>query len=663
MNSNSNSLRIPDAGVLFAASGSEPGSIPPQAFYIRLDTSTIESIIQSHYSGEDIRLALGKTPTLQYGSKSHRISPPTDSADYDLYLTKPFESTRRADQIPTATSLFQKLKPTTKSRPATTESDAEPKIKSSASSKGSTSSGLDSDIETLQNGLAAHDAARERARVVGKLPSSNKASTKTKTRLPSSYGSKTSSLPTSPGLNAVQSPSLNPTLSASQQAMERAKEQRFTLVHELAVQDYTLDYLKGKWEAKESEFRPTLEKVAEYNSGAEKWTLRKTYWKELDVWNYDYSSQDERQMAIDNAVKHYDKQRMSSSEPEWQRLLPRDERGKGKCLSRLQANLAKVHAPPPAPAAAPVPKIKVQKTEDGSMSGDGLESDRPKAGGEKMSRSSSNPLPAKSKKASGQEAQAKRLLGTSKAKSAAQKASPTKPKAAGSKANGGRILSQEIIVNSDTSGDEAPAPMPKPKPKPKAASTKTKDTVIVAGRPPAKAPPKSAPVKRPREDDDSSSSSGTPLSKRIKQKQPLPASKLKHRPSDASVNSSRGTAGSSTFKSKNTSPTKSSPLASSPPTNASDLENDIRRPALPKKRKLDTESRPLAAAKRRAADVPAEILGKANKFKAYYQQYEALHHEISALDNPPDSKLADLLDMRGRLENMKKEIYRECSPV
>ncbi|UKZ65303.1 uncharacterized protein TrAtP1_006496 [Trichoderma atroviride] len=501
-----------------------------------------------------------------------------------------------------------------------------------------------------------------RARVVGNLP--EKASAKSKVKLISNYGSRAGSMPTSPSLHSVTSPSLNPTLSASQQAMERAKEQRVTLVHELAVKDRSTEYLKKKWEGKDHEFRPTLEKIAEHNADSDTWTMGKTYWKELDVWNYDYSSQDERQTVIDNAIRHYDKQRLSASEAVWQKLLPKEERGKGICLSRLQANLAKGPPPPPAP------KIKVQKADDGSTSGDGLESDK-KAGGEKMSRSASNPLPAKAKKLSSQDAQAKRLLGPSKAgvskpkaKPAAPKASPTKSRGAGSKGTDKRILSQEIIVNSDTSGDEAPAPPPafKPKPKP-AASSKVKDTVIVAGRPPIKAPTRPVPVKRPREDDDSSSSSGTPLSKRIKQRQSLPAARLKHRPSDASVNS-RGTAASSSFKSKNTSPTKSSPLASSPPTNASDLENDAPPPPPPKmRRKAGMESKPLAAKRRAAESVSMEILHKANTFKAYYQQYEALHYEISALDNPPHEKLADLLDMRGRLESMKKEIYRECSPA
>ncbi|UKZ75430.1 hypothetical protein TrVFT333_003115 [Trichoderma virens FT-333] len=602
-----NSLKVPDSGLLLAGSGSD-SSLPPQAFHIQLDKSTIESIIQSSRNGEDLRLSLGQTPTIQYGSKSHRIAAPNDSADYDLYLTRPFESTRRAERIPNTTNVFAKP-----ARP----------YRRKSSTPGWT--------RTLRLCKMAwrHMTQRER----GNLPEA-KASAKSRAKPISNYGSKTGSLPTSPSLNGITSPSLNPTLTASQQAMERAKEQRVTLVHELAVKDRSTEYLKKKWEGKEHEFRLTLEKVAEHNADSDTWTMRKTYWKELDPWSYDYASQDERQVVIDNAIRQFDKQRLSAYEAVWQKLLPKEERGKGKCLSRLQANLAK----------GPHPL-------------------RPRSRSRKQTTASRLAM-----KSSSQEAQVKRLLQPSKAagiskpkaKPAAPKASPTKSKA-GSKANDKRILSQEIIVNSDTSGDEAPAPLPAVKAKPKPAAPKVKDTVIVAGRPPIKAPTRPAPVKRPRDDDDSSSSSGTPLSKRIKQRQPLPAPRLKHRPSDASVNS-RGTVASSSFKSKNTSPTKSSPLASSPPTNASDLENDA--PPPPKlKRKTEMESKPAAAKRRAAESVSIEILRKANKFKAYYQQYEALHHEISALDNPPHEKLADLLDMRGRLESMKKEIYRECSPA
>jgi RNA polymerase II elongation factor ELL len=436
-------------------------------------------------------------------------------------------------------------------------------------------------------------------------------------------------------------------------------------VHELAVQDRSLEYLNKKWTGREEDLRPTLEKVADNLAETKKWSMKKTYWKELDVWNYDYDTQELRQKAIDNAIRQYDKQRLSSGEPEWQKLLPKEERGKGKCLSRLQANLAKGPA-------QPAPKIKVQKADGSPTSRDSASSpdvDRPRAGGEAMSRTSSNPLPAK-KKLSGQEAQVKRLLG-GKSKAAAAtpkatpkptpKASPTKPRGVVSKSKDGRILSKEIIENSDSSDDE-PSVVVKARP---AVPKKIKETVPAKPRPVSKPPVKKVqPTKRPRDDDDSSSSSATPLAKRIKPKQPpLPAPKPKHRPSDASQNS-RGTGTtSSSLKSKNTSPTKSSPLASSPPTNASDLENDTR-PVLQvaKKRKIESEGRP--AVKRQAvSNVSDELVRKAERFKSAYEKYEALHFRILSLDKPEEKELGSLQKMRNRLAEMKKEIYRECPPA
>ena len=507
-----------------------------------------------------------------------------------------------------------------------------------------------------------------RAHLVEKVPAKN-ASAKVKSKLWAGYGATPKSIPTSPALNDARSPSSTPVLSASQQVMERNKEQRVVLVHELAVKDRTTEYLRERWTGKDADFRPTLEKTADLLPETKKWAMKKSGWKELDVWKYDYTSQEVRQTAIDNAIRQYDKSRLSSSEVEWQRLLPKEERGKGKCLSRLQAELAKGPS-------QPTPKIKTHKVDDSSGSKDDGDSDKTRAIGEASSRSTSDQVP-KSKKPSPQEAQVKRLLSNSKAKSTVQKPAPTKAKV-GAKASGARVLSQAIIENSDSSGDEAVVEKPKPKPKPKPKATpapapapvaKPKDTVVVNTKPVTRAPPVKKPqpqsqplqqMKRPREEDDSSSSSEIPLSKRIKPKQPLPAPVSKPRQSNVGA-PSRNTASSSSFKTaKNTSPTKSSPLASSPPTNASELDEST--PPAPKKRKAEGEGKPTAVKRRVVESVPTDVMTKASKFKAYYQKYEALHYEISALDEPPTEKLADLLDMRGRLQMMKKEIYKQYSP-
>ncbi|RDA86079.1 hypothetical protein CP533_3911 [Ophiocordyceps camponoti-saundersi (nom. inval.)] len=667
-----NSLKVPESGLLLDAPSHATGiSSPPQAFLLSLGDSVVENLIQSARNGADLHLALGDIPTLHFGSHSHRIAPPEDDVPYDLYLTKPFESTRKAERLPHTSSLFKKPKVAVpiqkKSSAKAAAKEADHKTPAaSTGGKSSTPSALDSDIEALQNGLAAHDAGRDRARMVEKLPASRKAPEKMKSKLWANCSSTPKSLPTSPALNnSAGSPSTTPTLTASQQAVERKKEQRVVLVHELAVENRPVDYLKGKWAGKEVEFRPTLEKTADYDAESKKWAMKKSCWKELDVWKYDYDSQTDRQTAIDNAIRQYDKQRLSSSEVEWQRLLPTEERGKGKCLSRLQANLAKGPA-------QPAPKAKGQRGDDGD--GDSGSPDggaKAKANGESMTRSNSNQPAAKTKKVSAHEAQAKRLLGNSKAKAAVPpKTSPTKAKAGGAKATSARVLSAAIVENSDSSGDEAATH--------KAKTAKPKDTVIVnISRPQPRAPTKPAsqpPAKRSREDDDSSSSSGTPLSKRIKAKQPQPAPSSRQRPSNATtaaaaprkagtatVAKNNNSSSSNSSSKKKTSPTKSSPLASSPPTNASELDEETP-PAPAPKRKMDGQGKGGPAKRRAVESVPTEVLSKAHKFKAYYQKYEALHWEISALDDPPHEKLADLLDMRGRLQMMKNEIYKQYSP-
>lgn len=473
----------------------------------------------------------------------------------------------------------------------------------------------------------------------------------------------------------------------------------------------------------DSDLKPTLEKVASYDASSQKWSLKKLYWKELDVWNYDYDSTEDREAAIENAVKQYDKQRIGTGSPEWERLLTPENRGKGITLSRLQATLAKGNITP-----APKPP----KPEDGSRSD--VDS-KPK--GTSMSRSSSQQSVAKPKKTNDQ---AKRLLSTKKP--AAPKKPVTKAKAADDKEKK-RPLSEEFVVDSDSSGDDAPppsnptpAPAPAPAPatkkrpiekpvkkpveevaekavekrkeSPATAPVSKPKPVVRAPRAPAKAPAPSA-MKRSRDDDDSSSSSGTPLAKRLKPKEaqkPRPsavtASKQQQRASDASQ-ASRGTTTatqSSNFsmKSKGTSPAKSSPLASSPPTNASDLEDhsqpqsQSQSQAQPKKKPLPlpqqqpqkpqrngeatnghTNGNSLLSAKKRKEREPElqasnkrprvskEVLKRASMFTRFYERYEALHREIVELKEPPEDKLADLLEMRERLVTMKSEISREVA--
>ncbi|KAJ0386349.1 hypothetical protein COL922a_004525 [Colletotrichum nupharicola] len=657
------SIRVPDTGLILESSAASGNPVPPQAFTINLSDNVLEDLIKCVQSGEDLQLSLGS-------------SPPTS-----LWKKLPgSEAPKKAERA--------------KAKPAPSTS----------------SSGMDSDTENLQNSIKAANASKKTSQVMDKLlPTKKAAGTKAKSKLLSSmasYGNGSGkSSPSSPALVAVSSPSTNAVFSSSQQVVEKFKEQRSMIVHELAVQDRSEDYLEDLWSGKEEEFKPALEKVAQFEKDAQKWALRKNYWKELDVWKYDYDTQDTRQKAIDNAIRQFDKMRLATTEPEWQKLLPREERGKGKILSKLQANIAKASAAPP-------PKIQVQEP---AGDNEDVLKETTKKGGETMSRSSSNPLPPKPKKAAPDPPPAKKWKSQSKAATAAKAAAEKKKEKA--PAPGKKVLSAEFITNSDSDSESsedkpmasiaaakprpapaaaAPVPAPKKKPdtslppKPKIAAPKPRPKPVEKPERPEKPierpveksieRPKersvereaiktvnSQPPKRHREveADDSSSSSGAPLAKRAKQPKAAPIKapvNLKQRPADVSHASPRNSSGVS-FKSKNTSPVKSSPLASSPPTNASDFEQSA-----PKKRKAmessdsSIDSARAKTAPKRQRGLSPDLVSKAQRFKLFYEKYEALHWEIADMSHPPEDKMADLLDMRERLKVMKTEIYRECPP-
>lgn len=603
--------------------------------------------------------------------------------------------------------------------------------------------------------------------VVTGLPSSKGAKVKPtgKRLLEPQAAASPRSLPPSPALTASGSPSF---ASSGGTAQERLKQQRFPILHELAVQELSREELLAKWrEGTEEEFDAALGKVADLDKDSQKWALKKMFWKELDVFEYNYADKEQRQRAISNAIKQYDRSRLGTSDALWQKLLPKSDRGKGICLSRLQAAIAK--GPPPQ---APKPKVDAANA-SGAESDSGSMASRKGKGGESMSRSSSQASTGK-KKLSASEAQAKRMLSTSKKPTAAVtdlkpplKPLPAKPAAKGASTKGGRVLSKEFVSDSSSSGDEVPLstsigkakaggssaskPTPRVREKPRPAE-KTKEVALAKPKAAAAAKallkedrkekerpmekemdtiraqviakPAKPPTKRLREpDDDDSSSSGTPLSKRVKPPlKPLPAPSTSGRArtaSDASHNSRGPGPGAAASKPKTASPVKSSPLAASPPTNASDMEPDrhvqtkvrererererevtaVRNSnttvtsnssshsshshtdsgasstiaktttTTARKRPPPTAEPPLASGMERnghghgsrpAVKRPRpspETIEMAARFKQFYARYEQLHHDVSRLDNPDPGKVTDLLDMHERLSRMKTEIY------
>jgi len=461
-------------------------------------------------------------------------------------------------------------------------------------------------------------------------------------------GNAARSMPTSPALTGISSPALGPiSVPLSQQQAERTKAIRRPIIHKLALGPATEDVISQykKNDATEQEFKAALDKVAHLENG--EWKLKQKAFRDLDVFTYKRYTTEERQVAIDNAIHVYDKIRLATSEPEWERLLPLEERGTGKCLSKLQAKIA-VGAIKPAKA----PRIKVHGAEDsgrdtpaaddddlGDLFGEKISTTALRSGG--MVRSHSNPPTTKQKRTSEKEQQAKRLLAKGKpAKSTSTKSSEKKsaPK------ESSKIKSSEFVHDSDEEDDyHLPAP--------KAAPTST--TISKTNSTQAPAP-------------------------RTKQ-----TTKVTSRDDFEEIPTKMN--GIQKPKVNNTSPPKSSPLASSPPTNASDFDDSSSSSSTSLKRKATDSSSDIPISKRHQKssssstnssvassnsivngdrqdpyyyEVMRKEVSATKRFVLYYNRYAALWRELAASqDKDRDvEKMADLMAMADRLAQMKADI-------
>lgn len=666
------SLVIPESGLSLGSSrnalSSKPGSIQ-DVFGLTLNDSVIEEMIRCVQNGKHIQLSLGEHPSLQYGSKVQHLSTSDDQFIHELYQTSDSDSESQnstTSSIPSNKTKGMKVnsKPrgqflamfAPKSFIPSNKSPTNSTAKSSSMSTNiaSATAGTDAALAALQNSLASENQKkRENTTNYIKdgsgLPapgrrggSASKVNNKSKFLSQNrSLGNDTArSMPSSPALSGIGSPSLGPTsVPLSQQQAEQAKATRKPVVHLLALKPMKEEALRESIpNASNNDIKQALLKVADENEG--KWELRKLFWKELDVWTYKYDSVEDRQRAIDNAVKQYDKMRLGASEPQWDRLLPKSERGTGKCLSKLQAQIAQ------GPVAR-APKINVHGTEDSGRDTparkdeeEDLHGDKNLSklkGSESMTRSVSQPPTTKQKKISDKEAQAKRLL--SKNPKPAPKpaiARKEKPKPSG------KFLSSQFVSDSDEEEDNYLA-------NPKTA-------------------PQSA--KRSREDDGETSDSSIPLSKKVKKEshnQRISDSSQTSRTTNASTSSS------SSRKNKGNSPQKSSPLASSPPTNASEFENSsggrTSSSASPAHSTIKISRSPIHKRHQKSSSVTSssssgsqrslkpEVMDTARKYRSYYPKYLALHKEVAALRERRDTEKEErLLEMHNRLAKMKKDI-------
>ncbi|KAL8945956.1 MAG: hypothetical protein Q9222_007580 [Ikaeria aurantiellina] len=570
-------IPIPETGLLLegapsSTSDQQSTNVDTQPQVMRLDLAdgVLEDIEKASKMCRDIHLSFGKNITLHYGNRSQQLLSIAQPTTSELYTYSP----DKEGELHFAGTVTHKL--------------AQKKVQE-------TTAGADAALVALQSKMASHQQNKQ-SKQIKVLSQALSPSPIIKSSRPQPKASNffsalkgqqprkvtpalndktVRSMPSSPALASNrQGPTTSnaPTSAPVAQDMKSQKLQalRIPLLHLVAIRPMSLKFLANKVGCSQEECKQVLEKIGRpARLDPDKWDLSDKAFKDLAVWSFAYESDDDRELAVEHAVSAYDRMRLSRDDKLWQMLLPKEERGKGKILSKLQLHQGPIQK-------SNTPRIHVQRTTEDQVNDNTPHSEAGEnnhlapTDATPMARSQSSDQ-IKKKRVSEQEAQSKRLLAT-KPKKATAKGKETGKKNPVKKGgqNAPTVKSSEFVHDSDEDVEMEDAPqVAKPaakkpseqdlKPKPKKTISDTKDSAKGDERVEKEKASEPLANQKSKPSDQHASKTGTPGSK--------------HRLSDASQSSSSSSSKLSRQRTTS-SPLKPSPLGSSPPTNASDLEID-----------------------------------------------------------------------------------------
>ncbi|KAJ5217030.1 hypothetical protein N7468_010038 [Penicillium chermesinum] len=663
-------LEIPETGLSLRPGPSSETSAakPAQIMRLNLAQHTLDDLI-GHLLRNDnsARVRLGKHPSIHWGGKSqhfhaypetHRAEIYQSSSDkHNIYFTgalsHSLEVERAKEDMAASDQALANLEESLQAFEKGKESKVPAMIRHPDEYKAIKTAGGGKNTPDLNRGLLR--------------PAANR------------------SLTASPPPGAAKSPAgLIPTSAPASQTKNNARLEalKTPFIHLLAVRAVSAKFLA----------RQTRSSIEDCTSSPKSTELR--------------TASTDRQQAIENAISAFDRMRISRSDKLWQLLLPKEERGKGKCLSRL--NLGN----------GPIKKTATPRGPDGAD--DRKDEDVDRASGSSMTQKADTAThkarpdkPANKQPASKQSAKAKNTANSTLTGRVTKKTAGKKVPA---KVDTSKFKSSEFVHSSD---EESDIPEASP-PSPPAARPPAQNKPSVKKAPAPKNLPDKAqvPAKRPAE---------APATTTSSSKVPrVDAPNLK-------LESTKAAASKKPASRPSTSPQKPSPL-SSPPTNASDdgpgrarsdsqnhssssssssplmsqlraqkasaatapsvrkqtaQTNGVSKPAAaanPLKRKAEPERPPAPAARttgnldhkrRRAVSTSSggstgsaspplseelarqKLREKSQDFKRKYQKYLNFHRKLEAQAHPGKADLELLQKQHDRLEVLKQEIWDE----
>jgi len=524
---------------------------PTQTICLNLLESAGHDLLRALRNKEHVKIRLGKKAALNYGKKSVQLGESRSTFPSELFSTRD----DGFDQLYFSGSINHVLE-ARKAQEVVAKTDA-------------ALAALENTLKTMQEERSSNEAnfvrTKEDIKQLARKEHRPSPLLSQKDRFASGMAS---SRPSSPFLKASFSPGLGPAsaplpsgLSAKDKV--RLDAMRIPMLHLLAARPMTSEGLRKILHAPKDDCDRVLEKVAkplQDNEGKKE--LKEKSYRELDVWKFPYQKQEDRQAAIDRAVQAYDRMRIERSDNLWQLLLPNDERGKGKTLSRLNFDKPAQKPATPRPHVEDGDDIKVEASDK----------ERAKLPAKKKTVAQGTSQERHEKKKISKDAISSRpkdLKETIRPESAQGKNNTPKPAPQPAK-QAGKFKSSEVIENSDEEAETVSVVAAKPnssstlvKRKAQPASTTTSTSVRAP-----KITSNLSPNKNLQRTHQSKSSTAGSETKRSSDSHPLPNKTLHPRPKNDTV-----TARVSPRPRTGSSPQKPSPLGSSPPTNSTDLDS------------------------------------------------------------------------------------------
>ncbi|KAH8697730.1 hypothetical protein BGW36DRAFT_296437 [Talaromyces proteolyticus] len=550
-------LHVPEAGLslwrgdLPGNASPDPHSKPNQIMRLNLAQNTLDELVDALRKDQKARLRLGKHQTLYYGSKSQHFHSSIEHQRSELYRTN---ASDRGNLY--FSGLLSHSLEVQKAKEAT--------------------SATDEALANLEQSLSAFERGKEskKTQLVNLKPDGRRSHGRallSKTDLEKERFFNNRSIPNSPSFGAARSPASIPAVTPTSAPPSHNKRKvridalKVPFMHLLAVTPVSVKYLAQTTRSSQEDCLELARKYGVENRiDPSKFNLKDRYYKELDIWNFPYPNEADRSSAIESAISAFDRQRISPSDKLWQMLNSKEEKARGVCKSRLKLQTG------PQP-----PQIKVHASEEAGKEAlkegynTGNETDRTNG-----RLTPTTPAPTKTMQSKKKSAPAK-----SKNTTLAGRVTKKTDKKAPAKSEG-KFKSAEFVHDSDEDIDMAEAaPLASPPTPPAKKPTTSTETTKVAessktteaskttegSKATAKAKPdaKIAAAK-------ASTTTRSPVVKPQVTMEPRPRS-IKTVPVTSNNTSSKTLSGPRSTKP--TSPVKPSPLASSPPTNASDFGN------------------------------------------------------------------------------------------